>query len=150
MKTPGEIKKGLGLCLDRWTPVRFVSCEPDCPYHSEGAGCKNAMHSDVIDYIQRLVETIENLGHLNKTMYDEAKNGIQELESRLAQVERERDAMHQDMKLYSRCKTCKRFVDGLDCPVHTECTYGGKGLFEWRGVCAENTEEARNESSPDS
>ena len=79
--------------------------------------------------------------HCVRRLLADAINGYEKLEASLAQVERERDAMHRDMKLYSRCKACKKFADGQDCPVHTECTYGGKALFEWRGVCPENTKE---------
>lgn len=129
-KTPGEIKKCLGRCLDRWTPIHFESCESDCPYHSEGALCKETLHLDVLTYIQRLEETISSLGHLNKTMYDEAKNGIQELESRLAQVERERDAA---VKIIEDATTyLEDFGSGR---------FALMQLKKWNGPRPENTKE---------
>lgn len=71
----------------------------------------------------------------------EAASMIDELESRLAQVERENKAMLHDMARYTMCGSCKHFSDREKCPQHDECVYGKIGHFEWRGVCAENTEE---------
>ena len=58
------------------------------------------------------------------------------LKSRLAQVERERDAALHDV-LRDPCEVCKHGETALDdCNApHTQCK------FEWRGVCPENTKE---------
>lgn len=74
--------------------------------------------------------------------YADAHAYILQLESRLAQVERERDAMLLDMQRYSMCCACKHFVDGKKCPMHDDCDYAKVGHFEWRGVCSENTKES--------
>lgn len=97
--------------------------------------------TDIRDYIEELEETVDSLGHLNETMCNTAKKGIQELESRLAQVERERDAAVADMHMAFRkcdvCCTCK-YEDGEsnDC---MDCI--GTCNWQWRGVCEENTKE---------
>ena len=57
------------------------------------------------------------------------------LESRLAQVEMERDAMAHDI-LRDHCEACKHGWTALnDCNTFLSCKY------EWRGVCPENTKE---------
>ena len=92
--------------------------------------------TDIRDYIEELKETIGSLGHLNRTISSTAQKGIRELESRLAQVERERDAALHDF-LRDPCEVCKHGETALDdCnSLHTQCK------FEWRGVCPENTKE---------
>ena len=78
---------------------------------------------------------------------------IQHLESRLAQVERERDAAVKDVAMNKECRTCKNQeihatcfrkngcagCDNTDCP----CSRGDscETCWQWRGVCAENTKE---------
>lgn len=52
--------------------------------------------------------------------------------------------MIHDMARYTMCGSCKHFSDREKCPQHDECVYGKIGHFEWRGVCAENTEEDDN------
>lgn len=69
------------------------------------------------------------------------KDEALKLESRLAQVERERDAMLLDMQRYSMCGACKHFVDVKKCPMYDDCDYAKVGHFEWRGVCEENTHD---------
>lgn len=120
MKTPEEIKKGLecGFCHE-------------CPYDDDEQEtveeCARQVHKDAIAYIQHL-------------------------ESRLAQAERERDAAVRDVEeaddgLCCHCKNrdlaaqCDysgecHLCDNVDCPCHPE-----NCRWEWRGVCAENTEE---------
>lgn len=64
---------------------------------------------------------------------------IQQLETRLAQVERERDAAKND--ILKGCGTCK--YNQRRC-INTEiCSYTNDGMsgYEWRGVCSENTKE---------
>ena len=62
------------------------------------------------------------------------------LESRLAQVERERDAAIADCSRFP-CATCSDKTNGdlcHNCNVRKDTT---RTNYEWRGVCAENTEE---------
>jgi hypothetical protein len=65
---------------------------------------------------------------------------VEQLESRLAQVERERDAAVYDIaKLvkrlgYGPCRYCRKTYDTND----ATCSIC---VFEWRGVCEENTKE---------
>lgn len=112
MKPPEEIKKGLACCS------KVEGCQNRCPYYDLGSGsiCVPAMTGDALAYIQQL-------------------------ESHLAQVERENKAMLHDMARYTMCGSCKHFADDGKCPQKDECVYGEIGRFEWRGVCAENTEE---------
>lgn len=80
-----------------------------------------------------------------------AKCLIEQLESRLAQAERERDAAVADLIDASDCHYCQRKdlpkqcgrgycsdCDNEKCPCY-DCTPKNNN-FIWRGVCAENTE----------
>ena len=64
---------------------------------------------------------------------------IQQLESRLAQAERERDAAVHDLKLVRCCGTCVNNEGG--CTTECNIVSGVPSGWQWRGVCAENTEE---------
>lgn len=65
-----------------------------------------------------------------------AANWIDELESRLAQVERERDALMHDLMI-DHCEACKHGPASLD-----DCNVPwSKCKFEWRGVCPEAPKE---------
>ena len=108
--------------------------------------------TDIRDYIEELEETVDSLGHLNETMCNTAKKGFQELESRLAQVERETDAAVADLTDSSDCEYCKHEPIFHTCPgtnCHTcerdcpcaRCSHRRRNGFEWRGVCEENTKE---------
>lgn len=75
---------------------------------------------------------------------------------RLAQVEKERDAAVKDISEASRfaCSVCTE-NDWPNCKAGNYWNMNDEQPvccehFKWRGVCAENTEEALNESSPDS
>lgn len=128
MKKPEEIKAGLGACQ---TVVRCSTCT----YHDVGdivAECTAQLSGDALVYIQQL-------------------------ESRLAQVERERDAAVNDLRdNYEPCDVCKKKniceqycpKNGYDCVscldtercIFYNCTKDND-LWEWRGVCTENTKE---------
>lgn len=69
-----------------------------------------------------------------KLIHLEIADCILNLESRLVQAERERDELF--MYLPHDCTTC-RFE--LTCERSDECNCGE--LWEWRGVCPENTKE---------
>lgn len=79
MKTPDEIKKGLG-CYRAKHPYSIGRCPEGCPYEKNGEFCRNMLNMDALAYIQQL-------------------------ESRLAQVERERDAAVQTV--HGLCLHCK-------------------------------------------
>lgn len=71
----------------------------------------------------------------------EAAAVIERLESRLAQVERERDAAVRDLNCFWKCAICKKFTRPVDkCPHYRECGLSYK-FWQWRGVCPENTKE---------
>lgn len=113
MKTPGEIKKGLECCHN---PSDSYGTCLKCPYESCVVGCRNLI-GDALAYIQQL-------------------------ESRLAQVERERDAAVHDMENYAGYGAiCKRFDE--DCPHVEGCPLWPSDCesYEWRGVCPENSKE---------
>ena len=90
--------------------ILTADCESNCPYFMV-EGCIKQCNDDALAYIQHL-------------------------ESRLAQVERERDAMKRDFMI-DGCEACKHGHSALDdCNVPwSPCKW------EWRGVCAENTKE---------
>lgn len=123
MKTPDEIKKGLGCCGD----YKTESCD-GCPYEVKECEAKQAL---CLTYLA-----------LDALAY------IQQLESRLAQVERERDAAVHDMvKIVheldgTACEWCKNaYFDEVKC---RECRFYNES-FEWQGVCPGNSKEDANE-----
>lgn len=69
----------------------------------------------------------------------EAANWIDKLESILAQVERERDAAVNDLKLVRCCGTCVNNEGG--CTTECYIVSGTLTGWQWRGVCEENTKE---------
>lgn len=75
---------------------------------------------------------------------EEVLDAFSTLESRLAQVERERDAAIVDMRsmaVEDICNLCARLDEGY-IPMPPHCKYANDGdCFRWRGVCAENTKE---------
>lgn len=113
MKTPDEIKKGLECCANG-----NLVCTGRCVYEDDCCfpDCKEELQTDALAYIQQL-------------------------ESRLAKVERERDAAVEDIE--KTCIFCKHSYlnnPGIDCcPYVEQCQDSEK--FEWRGVCEENTKE---------
>lgn len=73
----------------------------------------------------------------------EAANELEQLESRLAQVERERDAAVHDLEEASFCADCKHFDESVfnePCSSCVEDTKTKKN-WQWRGVCPENSKE---------
>ena len=126
MKTPEEIKKGLEQCVETET------CE-NCGY---------------LDDCMKMSE--------NTPLTKDALTYIQHLESRLAQVERERDAAVDDLENSAPCFACYHFMrnkgmcrGGMRCC--DEQFRASIGLTEydgpewqWRGVCPENTKEGSN------
>lgn len=103
MKTPEEIKKDAETCMNH---PHTYSCN-SCRLYSECHGIAE---------------------HIIKELYDL----VIHYESRLAQVERERDAAVADLKLYAGCKVCKHG----DFKFPKECMDCGNetNYWEWRGV----------------
>ena len=82
--------------------------------------------------------------HCVRRLLKDAVDGYKQLESRLAQVERERDAAVADIPHY--CHLCrhndrKSKHNAKRSPCSRCRTYDSDGCFEWRGVCEENTKE---------
>lgn len=78
--------------------------------------------------------------HRCEQLVSESLARIQQLESRLAQVEKERDAAIHDLHRY--CSTCKhdprKEFNKMPCKLCMDNKIDG---YEWRGVCAENSKE---------
>ena len=106
--------------------------------------------------IQALESTADQLskalcGKENATIC-EVLDAVSQLKSRLAQVERERDAAVRELEIAEDCynckynRACKHDGNGYrkcsecgECPC-SECN-SGQSQYEWRGVCEENTKE---------
>lgn len=168
MKTPEDIKKGLGACK-----VEGDCDRGNCPYHNFGGGtkCIPAMSADALAYIRQL--EMENAS-LDKAIKDAAevmvsgekliRKRIEEFEAKLdakqqfvkslqntivkltgsiAQARRERDAAVHDINRC--CGTCKHFQNEEDNCTAEECIGSGSYMepssWEWRGPCPENTKE---------
>ena len=122
MKTPDEIKIWLATEIavhyhlpnpePRLTPKEFMFLEK--------------MNGETLAYIERLEADNES-----------KQKRIDELESRLAQAEMERDAAVED--LYPSCELCKYDNRKADEVPYIGCGHGMN--WEWRGVCPENTKE---------
>lgn len=75
--------------------------------------------------------------HCVRSLLADAINGYEKLVSRLAQVERERDAAVRDCARFP-CYTCNEKGNGDFChQCRTTGTF--RSLHEWRGVCEDNT-----------
>lgn len=125
MKSPKDIKKALACVCDG----------PDCEECAYAEKVNDEKFGEVL-----LFHCSEN--------YKDALEYIQKLESRLAQVERERDAAVHDLPIGIDCNTCKyseRAYEEQPCSGCKE--YRGPWYpvhWEWRGVCPENTKEDSN------
>lgn len=109
MKTPEGIKKGLEL----------IGCD------------------DIVEFLKAADKGIDY--DCNEDVAKDALAYIQQLESRLAQVEQERDALMMDLQTATYrgrsfnldCEFCK----DKDKPICEDCQW------QWRGPCPENTKE---------
>lgn len=88
MKPPEEIKKGLEGCKDK----------SNCEWCNLIDQCKR--NADALAYIQQLEDAIDNATQLVQSANELIKERLKEMESRLAQVERERDAALKELKAY--------------------------------------------------
>lgn len=89
MKTPDDIKKGLECCS-----ISHDYCGTECPYNCYANGsAKLSLLKDALAYIQQLEADNES-----------KQKRIDELESLLAQAERERDALEE--RIHGECSVC--------------------------------------------
>lgn len=90
--------------------------------------------------------------HCVRRLLKDAIDGHKQLESRLAQVERERDAAVADLKEGGDCYFCKHGDLASQCDFWSCSTCTNEqcpcyrcdrtnNKFEWCGVCEENTKE---------
>lgn len=146
MKTPEEIKKGLEACgtLDG-------DCE-NCPYDDgKQLTCAERLRRDALEYIQRLEEVIECSTQIVRAANELSQKRMSEMESSLAQVERERDALICFIQKESfpavisgipeACQWCKHLGDFTKEVCKFCGTHDVFGNFEYRGVCEENTHD---------
>ena len=117
MKTPDEVKKGLEQC------VKAESGETGC------GGCP---------YVLSCVKEEDP-----DSIIADALAYIEQLESRLAQVERERDAAVKDIGIScDYCAYADYHFGEAPCITLEEYELGKLcSGWKWRGVCAENTRE---------
>ena len=130
MKTPEEIKAQAldesGCCGQ----CDFYCTTVDNPFGCQEARLKTELVAELIAYTEQLESDNEI-----------KQKRIDELESRLAQVEMERDAAVRDLNCFWKCAICKKFTRPVDkCPHYRECGLSYK-FWQWRGVCPENTKE---------
>lgn len=129
MKTPEEIKKGLAHCYDN----KIKTCKGCVYYEGMNTTCSTDMLSDALTYIQQLEISHE----VDEDTINVLATKVQNLESKLAQAERERDAAVADLdKLGAGCEYCAHFKEPC-----MSCCCGDN--WQWRGVCPENTKEQK-------
>lgn len=128
MKPPEDIKKGHECCASG-------SCL-GCPYKTVDH-CVTKKNNDVKAYINTLECMV--LQEQAKTHLTFLEN--ENLRSKISQVEQERDAVMAYLK-EAGCEHCKHAPSPNDVYIRNECCDCVRHCnFEWRGVCAENTEE---------
>ena len=113
MKTPDEIKKGLAACS-----------ADEC--HGQHEGC-----------------TYQDQFFCTMRMCGDALAYIKQLESRLAQAERERDTLNAALEGDRFCGDCFHLnsKDQGRCLSCSQDRERSKPLWQWRGPCPENTKE---------
>lgn len=179
MKTPEEIKKGLAACSADECHGQHEGCT-----YQDQFFCTMRMCGDALAYIQRLEERCKTLeytllgvmhsvdkwlsvepydfdkddGTVAATRASEAREialtAIENLQTRIAQLEREMDAAVADLS--HSCKYCKIANSDLDespcrdCFVFESDKNPKRNYFEWRGPCPENTKEADSDGKAES
>lgn len=104
----------------------------------DAPGCEGCPYADIVE--------------CGMSVQEDALAYIRQLESRLAQVERERDAAVHDLEKYKGCGTCKFQDVQFECDDYQSCAecdnadcpcYGISvdNCWQWRGVCDDDTEE---------
>ena len=111
-KSPEAIKQNAKTCISQ-PATESCYC---CPLHSECHGLVEYVIKDLLDLV---------------LMY----------ESRLAQVERERDAAVADLAVIKFCALCKEDANTREYGSDKCHACINKSEWEWRGVCAENAKE---------
>lgn len=181
MKSPDDIKKGLAVCA-----TLDGDCE-NCPYDDgRQLLCVDQLKKDALAYINQLEDAIDKTTQLMRSATEVIKKSQEQLEStysqvkkalcgkenvswvevleaadqlksRLAQVEREKDAAVDDLRnSFDPCTVCKKQDiceqycpdNDYNCPgckdkhrcICHNCT-ADNDLWEWRGACKENTKE---------
>lgn len=139
MKTPEEIKKGMECCT-----ADINDCD-SCPFR-EYNWCEEKLKVDALELLGDLLKDREER--------DDLAEECQNLEQRLAQAERERDAAVKDMERHKDCCTCKHQYNHFECGrengcagcpnAECHCSIGDttEECWQWRGVCEENSKEA--------
>lgn len=91
-------------------------------------------------YDSNELETVEECA---RQVHKDAIAYIQQLESRLAQVERERDAAVEDLRSSSWCEDCKNYALNVRDEPCFKCLMNMKEKphWQWRGVVNGNTKE---------
>lgn len=121
MKPPEEIKKGLECCT-----AEINECD-SCPYR-EYNWCEEKLKADALELLVDLFKDREER--------DDLAEECQNLEQRLAQAEREKEALLHD------CRYCDTCVHAEKTPYEPPCNNCQDGsLHEWRGICNENSKE---------
>lgn len=139
MKTPDEIKRGLICCSHSELPCS------ECPYDGLcNTDSGQTPEDDAVALIDKLQSTYSQVSKAlcgkEKATLDELLQAVSQLKSRLAQVERERDAavsdilyvLHTKGTIDAECLICN--MEKPDCKWECE-------KANWRGVCAENSKE---------
>lgn len=89
---------------------------------------------EILNYVADFLSAL-----IDQTVYLELENC--KVKSRLAQVERERDAAVADINRC--CGTCKHFQNEEDDCTAEECIGSGSHMepsgWQWRGICPENS-----------
>ena len=191
VKTPEEIKKGLECKTrlhpgsTTACDCQCYECDVYVPgYTNDDLWC------DALAYIQQLEDAIDKTTQLMQSATEVIKKNQEQLEStysqvkkalcgkenvswvevleaadqlksRLAQAERENQALIHDMKhvapveiceacahskLESKCEennfNCDKCPEDCPCKTCLDC----RESFQWRGICADNTKEETNEN----
>lgn len=167
MKTPEEIKKGLECRIRGVNEKCDYRCDK-CDIYIPGYNLENR-YSDALAYIQQLEDAVDKTTQLMQSATEVIKKSQEQLEStysqvkkslcgkenaswvevleaanqlktRLAQAERERDAAINDCGRFP-CRTCMYEGHAAVCYICHGVPGGGRVNYEWRGPCPENTKE---------
>ena len=156
MKTPDEIKKGLFCCS-----YYDMSCS-ECPYDGICRTASGQTPEDdaaaLIDHLLTIYSQVSKAlcGKENADL-EELLQAVSQVKTRLAQVERERDAAVGDLQEAARdgevCTACKHDgefaeacadadFDCKQCKQPCMCkTCNANSNYEWIGLCEENTHD---------
>lgn len=146
MKTLDKTKKGLKCCF---SPVGAVFRCGECPYQGSIV-CKMSLHNDAIEHIERLEAKNEayKQSAINSCYESRCNTRIKELEDlcgRLLdekeQLERERNAAVEDLKMLAKCPTCAHYGTPCGPGPCANCHPIERQGYVWRGVKEGETHE---------